>query len=156
MVCWLLKKKCLISCDFHRWQVGPVVQRSGVSQDFISPRCNNLEINKASLIKKESRYSWLWCASECVSWRVNVWLCLVSRTVRGQNIFWIISNKEIIVTWNSVNCSDTIKIQAAPSHYPWQHICIFTSLLSILYIACPVSPSMYNCLLKSTPIFNTG
>jgi len=49
------QKKCLISCDFHRWQVGPVVQRSGVSQDFISPRCNNLEINKASLIKKKNR-----------------------------------------------------------------------------------------------------
>ena len=31
------------------------MQRSGVSQDFISPRCNNLEINKASLIKKKNR-----------------------------------------------------------------------------------------------------
>jgi hypothetical protein len=29
-----------------------VVQRSGGSQDFVSPRCNNLEINKTSLFEK--------------------------------------------------------------------------------------------------------
>jgi hypothetical protein len=33
-----------------------VVQRSGGSQDFVSSRCNNLEINKTSLIEKSARH----------------------------------------------------------------------------------------------------